>query len=173
MTEERKPPLPRTVTRDIGDPDEVYIPAPDTERSAPRMPIIPKAPRLPHEPFKLLKGREPSYVELSAQVGEVRQLAHEVLAVQRKTNLQIDHIGSVVNQRFDLFHQELALLRATVTGDHAPRLKAVELTLGQKVKAGSLAVGKGAAYTLIGGILTQAFPQYAHLIGQLLGLGGP
>jgi hypothetical protein len=171
VTEERKPP-PRVVTRDISfDPDEIYVPpAPDTER-VPQM--IPKAPRLPrtHEPFQLLKGRESSYAELSAQISEVRQLTHETLAVQRKMVLQSDHLGQIVNRRFDLFHEELSMLRATVTGDHGPRLAQVELSLGEKVKATGSVLGKGAVFTLLGGVLTEAFPQYARLLGQLLHMG--
>lgn len=173
MTEERKPP-PRVVTRDVSfDPDEIYIPpAPDTER-VPQM--IPKSPRLPrtHEPFQLLKGREASYVELSAQISEVRQLTSETLAVQRKMVLQTDHLGQVINQRFNIFHEELSLLRATVVADHGPRLDKVELSLTDKVKATGSVLGKASMFTLLGGILTEAFPQYARLIGQLLHLGGP
>lgn len=47
---------------------------------------------------------------------------------------KFDSFAEETKARFGLFHEELALLRAAVLGDHAPRITAVEKrTLAQKV----------------------------------------
>lgn len=142
-------------------------PIPLTER----LPMIPPPPR---EPFKRLDGRQPSYVEFQAQLGDFSQKLEAVisseaavLGVQRKMALQLDGLGQTVNTRFDLFHEELALLRATVVGDHAPRIEAAEKTLGQKAAKG----GGILAIVLIAlPMLGEALPKYAHVFETILGV---
>ncbi len=185
MTDElKRPPLPWRVTRDIsgkGD-DEVYVPpAPDTER----LPNIPPAPRVPAEPFRLLKGRAPSYVEFAAIVSHVeqglienRQRLIDVLSTQRKMSLQVDGMQAGMNQRFDIFHEELSLLRQTVSGDHAPRIGVVEKQVEKGLNPRKLAFDAG-KYTGLVVLLAlgaravgKQFPQYYDVIDGVLGALG-
>lgn len=179
MTDERRPPprFPRPLGRGILPPrDEPEVtrveedPVPNTER----LPQIPPPPRVPTEPFKLLPGRQASYVEFQAQLGDFSQKLEAVisseaavLGVQRKMALQLDGLGVTVNTRFDLFHEELALLRATVVGDHAPRLEAAEKTLGQKAAKGG---GILAIVLLVLPMLADALPKYRHFFDAVLGV---
>ncbi len=120
MTDEygrRKPP-PRRASSD--DDDVVFVPpAPDTERSV---------PRVRPDPFNKL-------------VQTPSEQMREVLATQRKMALQLDGFGQAMNSRFDVLHEELAMLRQLVTTDHAPRITKVESTMGQKVAKGGGIVG--------------------------------
>ncbi len=140
----RKPP-PRRASSD--DDDVVFIPpAPDTERSAPRK--IPDA--------------------FSKLVQTPAEQMREVLSTQRKMALQLDGFGQAMNRRFDIFHEELALLRTTVTGDHAPRLEKVEATMGQKVAKGGGIVG---IIIVALPLLAEVLPKWAsvfHSIGEFL-----
>jgi hypothetical protein len=68
-------------------------------------------------------------------------MLNEVLATQRKMALQLDGFGQAMNRRFDIFHEELAMLRTTVHTDHAPRIDKVELTMGQKAARGGGLLG--------------------------------
>jgi hypothetical protein len=117
MTDERKPPPRFRRPSELLD-DEVFEVPPETERSPPRA----------REPFNKL-------VQTPAET------VREVLAVQRKMALQLDGFGQSMNRRFDIFHEELAMLRTTVTENHAPRLEKVEATMGQKVAKGGGIVG--------------------------------
>jgi len=74
---------------------------PETQREV----IVPPPPRLPlpREPFKLVKGRAESYVELSAQIADIGTRLEAVVSSQavliglsRKQALQIDGLGSIV-----------------------------------------------------------------------------
>ncbi|HEY3494164.1 MAG TPA: hypothetical protein VGK73_05740 [Polyangiaceae bacterium] len=173
MSDPRKPPprFPRLPPRD--EPEVTRVeedPVPNTER----LPQIHPPPRVPTEPFRLLSGRPPSYVEFQAQLGDFSQKLEAVisseaavLGVQRKMAIQIDGLGQTVNQRFDLFHEELALLRATVVGDHAPRLEAAEKTLGQKAAKGG---GILAIVVIALPMLAEALPKYAHVFETILGV---
>jgi hypothetical protein len=166
-----------------GDPELVRITedkAADTER----LPIIPPAPPVPREPFapRVINGRPASYVEFQAQLSDfsmkleaVISSEAAVLGVQRKMALQLDGLGQTVNQRFDLFHKELAMLRARVTGTEQEVKK---LTPGEKAKLGMLITAKlgaaGAGLLLVAGpllrALAKAYPDYAHLIDAILGM---
>jgi len=140
----RKPPVPprRAVTP---DDEVVYIPpAPDTERSAPRK--IPEAfGKLVQTPAEQMR---------------------EVLATQRKMSLQLDGFGQLVNTRFDLFHQELAILRQLVTTDHGPRIDKVERTIGQKVARSGGIVG---VILLAAPLLADVLPKYRWLFEAIAG----
>jgi hypothetical protein len=178
MTDEvkpRKPPrLPVRVTRDISgdvlDPDEVFVPPPpDTDRSG----FIPKPPKA-EEPFRLVTP--PRRADLGEQIADV-------LKTQRQMALQLDGYGSALNQRFDLFHEELAIVRhdqarlvELVEKDHAPRIDAVEKTVQQKAKGFALKGGKYAAYLTAGSVLARlvakAYPQFGDAIESFLGALG-
>lgn len=167
----RKPP-PRAPSPD----DEVVVIPPDTERSGMKP--------LPPEPFKLLAPPKWA-VALIDKVDAVYKR-------QQQMALQLDGFGKAQTETFisyekrvDTFHQELALLRATVTGDHAPRLGMVEdkvekLSPQQKAKVAAVITAKLGAYgtgvLFIGGIVLRAlakkFPEYGELIESVLGMVG-
>lgn len=150
-------------------------------------------PRPPHvrpvEPFRNLT--EPSHVEAAATMKDVCIRLDEVLSshraiidTQRRHSLQLDGFGHIINQRFDLFHRELALLRATVTGDHAPRLDEVEvqvdevkkLTTKQKAAQVALVGTKYTAYLALAAYalraVGRAYPDFGAIIEPILqGLG--
>lgn len=143
MTDEgrRKPP-PRRVSP---DDEVVYIPpAPDTERSGAR--------KFPEVFSKLVQTP-------SEQMREVRD-------TQRKMSLQLDGFGQTMNRRFDLFHEEIAMLRHVITEDHEPRIDKVEKTLGQKVAKGG---GIAGIILLAAPLLADAWPKYRWLFEMLTG----
>lgn len=128
-------------------------------------PPRPKWPR-PVEPFRNLT--EPAIErDLATRLDEVLASHREILATQRKLALQLDGHGNLVNQRFDVFHEELAMLRATVLADHEPRLGQVEQTLG--VKAGK-AGGIVALLVVVLPLLADALPKYRHVFEVVGGL---
>lgn len=145
-------------------------------------------PPTPIEPFRALKGREASYTEIAAQLQGVGAAVGQVITTQKQQAQQLDGFGRLINERFDIFHRELALLRATVTGDHEPRLGKVEddvaevvkLTPKQKAKLGAVITAKlgagGAVLLLVGGpvlrAVSRAFPEYSELIDGILDLVG-
>lgn len=132
---------------------------PDTERSFP-------APQ-PRPRLGTPAGLSKTTPNLLDEVADLKRWSRMVVENQSKMALQLDGFGQTVNQRFDIFHEELALLRQTVTGDHAPRIEKVEATLGQKVAkhGGILAVA------VVGlPMLAEALPKYAHLINTILGV---
>jgi hypothetical protein len=153
MSDDRPPRRPRH-PRDLNDDEVVEVP--ETERSFPRLP-----PR-PREPFTKLA---PTQSETIA----------EILSVQRKMALQMDGFGGMMNRRFDLFHEELALQRSSIDNiekivkeSHAPRLDKVEATLGQKVVKGGGIVG---LVVVALPLLSEVLPKWAGVferIGALL-----
>lgn len=147
MADERKPPPRFRRPSELLDDEVVEIPpappAPDPDRLFPRS----------REPFNKL-------VQTPAET------VREVLAVQRKLALQLDGLAQAMNRRFDIFHEELAMLRSTVTADHAPRIATVERTMGQKVAKGGGIVG---IVLLAAPLLADALPKYRSLIEAILG----
>jgi hypothetical protein len=65
-----------------------------------------------------------------------------------------------------VFHEELAMLRATVLEDHAPRIGKVETTLGHKVAKGGGIVG---LVLVLAPMLAETLPKYRALIEALVG----
>jgi len=145
MTDERKPPPRFRRPSELRDDEVVEIPpAGIAGREWPPRP----------EPFQKL-AQTPA------------ELVREVRDTQRKMALQLDGFGQAMNRRFDLFHEELAMLRQTVTESHAPRLEKVEATLGQKAAKG----GSIAALILVAApLLAEALPKYASVFETIAGL---
>lgn len=160
MTDERRPPRrPELLPQ---EEDVVFVPEdspPVTQRAVP-VPV----PRYSRPVLR-------SIPDLDAQLSSVQQhLA--------KMALQQDHMSSIINQRFDLFHEELALTRHDVAEtakrvdelcelvkeNHEPRLRKVESTAAQTVKLG----GKYGGLLLLGSVVAEAFPQWGNLIRALL-----
>lgn len=127
--------------------DDEVVEVPPTER----VPILP--PRA--EPFRKLA---PTLSDVLAQLDAV-------VVVQRKHSLQLDGFGQAMNRRFDIFHEELAMLRTTVTGDHAPRIEKVESTLGQKVAKGGGIVG---VLIVALPLLSEVLPKWGALFDAIL-----
>lgn len=181
-----------------GDPELVRLGAEDEPPETQREVVLPPPPRipLPREPFRMVKGRAESYVELSAQISDIGTRIEAVVSSQavlignqRKQAQQIDGLGSIVNQRAEILHRELALLRATVKGDHGPRLEATEqevqkLTAGEKVKvaatSAAVATGKGAAWTgryasyvalaaVVLRLVAKRWPEFGSVVDEVLG----
>ncbi len=149
MTDERKPPPRRPLPPRDDDIVEFEAETPPTERT-------PRVPRLP--------GREPFQKLVQTQAETVR----EVLAMQRKMALQLDGFGQLINRRFELFHQELALqsaatakLERVVTESHAPRLEQVETTLGRRVARGGGIVG---LLLIVAPVIADALPKYRGVV---------
>lgn len=154
MADERRPP-PRFPRPSASSDDEV-VEIPPTER-------VPRQ----REPFNKL-------VQTPAET------VREVLSVQRKMALQMDGFGQMVNRRFDLFHEELALERAgreetnarldtlitLVKGNHAPRLEKVESTLGRKMAKGGGIVG---ILIVALPLLSDVLPKWKGLFDSILG----
>lgn len=184
----RKPPA-----RDPRD-EEVYIPpAPDTERG-----IMPPRP--------LHRGRTPDLEtrvkEFARDIQEVRTqmegvvvASSNVMALQRKMALQLDGFGVTINNRFDIFHRELAMVRQIVTADHAPRLDDVEdgveetkagvqeakaevekVSRAQRAKEIAGMSGKVAAYgtliAVVGRAVGKMWPQFGDGIESILAVFG-
>ena len=184
MTDEtrRKPPprVPRPDDPEVvrvdeespPDTDKIPVPLPAPRRLPPMRP-----PAKEPTPLQIMKGRDSSYVELAAQLATVIASQEMILSTQRKMALQLDGYGQAVNQRFDIFHRELALIRATVTGDHAPRLDAVEkLSASQRARAAALVGGKYTGLALGGAFLLRAvgkaYPELGQVIESVLGVVG-
>lgn len=161
------------------DEEEVRIdtdpaPAPPMVRA----PIIPPPPRLPRdlppprEPFRVHDGGRGGVVPPAPPrmptLGVIRSEIEKVRNIQQRMAIQLDGFGVSINSRFDLFHEELALLRATVTQDHAPRLSRLE-----RAKQVANGASKAAAATLFGSVLTELWPQYEGLIHDALRLLAP
>lgn len=139
----------------------------DGRKKPPPRPTYPRSV----EPFKNLT--EPSHVEAAATMNEVLASHRETLRVQRQMALQLDGFMSQLNTRLDgyenrvdVFHRELAMLRETVTGDHAPRLGKVETTLGQKVARGGGLLG---LLLVAAPLVAEQLPKYRALIEALVG----
>lgn len=181
MTDEKPPRrwFPRPVDDELVRVDE------DPPTPTQRVPMIPPPPRMPAEPFRLLTGK-PTLVEVSNQLQGLSAQFGGVVSRQEKMALQTDHLQSVVNQRFDIFHRELALVRhdvsellSLVTTNHGPRIEQVEkAALSGRDKA-ALA-GKALAIGVPGGIgmftlvaliaraVGRHYPEYNEIIETLL-----
>lgn len=144
MTDEHKPPRFRRPS-ELRDDEVVEVPPADP------LPLL-QPPR--HEPFaKIARGQT--------------EMMHEVLAVQRKMALQLDGFGQLMNRRFDLFHEELSMLRATVLANHEPRLGKVESSLAQKMGKGARI---GAVILVAAPLLADALPKYRSVIEAVAGV---
>jgi hypothetical protein len=153
MSDERKPPPRFRRPSELLDDEVVEIPPDGVSGRYP--------PPRPQEPFSKL---------VPTQAEQLR----EVLSTQRKMALQLDGFGQLINRRFDLFHEELALQRMSleaveglVKGNHAPRLDKVETTLGQKAARGG---GIAALILVAAPMLAEALPKYAAVFDGIAGL---
>jgi hypothetical protein len=145
MTDERKPPPRFRRPSELSDDEIVEIPPAGVSGRY--------LPPRPNEPFQKL-AQTPA------------ELVREVRDTQRKMALQLDGFGQAMNRRFDIFHEELAMLRQTVTESHAPRLEKVEATLGQKAAKGG---GIVAIVLLAAPMLADAVPKYRWLFEAIAG----
>lgn len=155
-----------------GKPPRRPPPRRDGDDELVELPVRPIAPR---EPFAKLAKTQTETIA-------------DILALQRKMSLQMDGFGQLVNARFDIFHRELAMLRATVVGDHEPRIgqseKAIaetkqevaKLTPQQKAKVAAVITAKvggwGTIALVVGGAALRAlgklYPEYGELIDGII-----
>ncbi len=161
MTDRPRKPPPWTpeivrVTEDERGPDTERVPVP-----LPEPLVLRERPKLGSR--GAMAKTTPNLLD---EVADLKRWSRIVVENQSKMALQLDGYGTTVNQRFDIFHEELALLRATVTKDHAPRLEKVESTLGQKAAKGG---GIAAVLLLALPMLADALPKYAHIINTITG----
>lgn len=110
MERKKPPPLPPRRDAEVVRVEE-DTPAPSTQRH----PILPPAPRVPPEPFRWLG--QPTNAELLSKLGEALSVCADVLALQRKLALQYEGVRNTVNARFDVFHEELALMRGVLIAE--------------------------------------------------------
>jgi hypothetical protein len=144
MTDEPKKPPRFRRPSELRDDEVVEVPP--TER-------VPLLPPRGSEPFaKIARGQS--------------EMLSEVLATQRKMALQLDGFGQAMNRRFDIFHEELAMLRTTVHADHAPRIDKVELTMGQKAARGGGLLG---IVIVALPLLSDVLPKWKGLFDAILG----
>jgi hypothetical protein len=140
-------------------------------------PDRPKRP-IDGEPFRLVKRTEATIGEVAGQVSALSSQVTDVQARQNKMVLMVDGLVRTVNERADVLHEEIALLRATVTADHAPRIAAVEKTAGQKVGGAALWAGKYGSLLYVVNAAVQAglhkaaeaWPQYADTLEWVRGM---
>jgi hypothetical protein len=170
VPDDRRPPRGPFPSRPDGERPGDTEPAGPPER--PRTPFIPPPPRLPREPFRLLDGGERPRPPKLATLAAIRDDVAKILQTQRAMALQLDGYGVTVNSRFDLFHEELALLRAEVTQGHAPRIEAIEVeveeTRAERLKRATVSGSKYAGLTLLGGALAEFWSQYGDAIEAAL-----
>ena len=116
--------------------------------------------------------------DLSSQVAavskQVTDVAYAVSMHGKRINglqIQLDNVANALEQRLDGIGQDVSLIRATVMGDHAPRITAVETktsTLGSK------AIGAGKCALMISGgvgvALQVASAFYPKAVGPLQAL---
>jgi hypothetical protein len=199
VTERKGPPGPPPPPRKkLGSKPELVLigedDAPITERVGTpdaRDVFIPPPPPAVREPFRLLHGktppRVPTMAELGASIASMQTaLGHfgasnaEVIVIQRKMARQIDGLVQSVNTRFDIFHKELALLRATVTGDHETRIGDVEdrveeqerITPSERARRIARTGGIEALRSTLGGAVLLALLKLAAARWPELGLDG-
>lgn len=146
MSDERKPPPRFRRPSELLDDEVVEIPpAGVSARHAPPRPL---------EPFAKIAQTQGDKLD-------------RVLETQRKMALQMDGFGQAMNRRFDIFHEELAMLRSTVLADHGPRIGKVEKTLGQKAAKGGSIV---ALVLVVAPMLADALPKYRGVFDAIAGL---
>lgn len=174
MSDERRPPPPPPSRLTLITEDDI---ATDTER----LPAPPAPPRMP-EPFRRLRdtAKQPATLrELAERVYSCEAAARETLALGRKLGLEMDGLVTAVNTRFNIFHQELSLLRHDVTRVEAGVGDAVDvaieerLPLSQRAKRIAMHGSKFAGLTLLGGAITEFWHQYGDIILSLLNQGAP
>lgn len=155
----RKPPV-----RDPGD-DEVYVPPGPGERPLP--------PRL-HLPVRPVAKVDQLLEAMRQQLDAVALASGNTLAMQRKMALQLDGLRNVFNDRLDVFHRELALLRSTVTGDHGPRIADMEKKITPKQAAiiGGRYGGVALVLALVARGAGKVWPEFAETIESVLGFFG-
>lgn len=171
MTGEWRPPRPALMPQPR-DGEVVFVPEdepPITQRAIPQAP-----PRYSRPMVRAVPSMEEQFASVHKHLVDL--------------SIQQDQLATTVTDRFNIFHQELALTRHDVAetaklvddladsvealtelvkDNHEKRLAKVEATSAQAVKAG----GKYGSLLLLGSVLAEAFPQWGNLIRAVLGMG--
>jgi len=131
-----------------------------------------KPPR-PREPFLSLVDRGAPPIPLSERLARLELNSDLTLKRLQQHALMIDGFGSTINRRFDVLHEEAALLRAYVANG-----KGDTVLPPPKVTARQAAVltGKYASYVTMAAVVlrmaAKLFPQYGDAIDSVLGVFG-
>jgi hypothetical protein len=141
----------------------------------------------PAEPFMLLTETPPKLPPRPTQtvaemLGRALELIGQTLKRQQQTAMLVDGFASAVSRRFDVLHEEMALLRVVVGRPHDGGAAAddidvtVERTRAQKVRGAIALTGQLASYATTVAIglrlIGKNFPEYEAVIDGLLGLFG-
>lgn len=123
-----------------------------------------KAPRQ-GQPFGTASDYAPSNKDIAAQLGALSQQLMDQGSMQARA---LNNFEERVNDRFTVVQSELLLLRS-VTGDHAPRITAVERTTMGKAVSATKWVG---VVTLVLSIAAQVAAAYKpSMVGPLETIG--
>lgn len=139
----------------------------------------------PTEPFVLLTDVEtaprpgPTMATIVGELGKLRALVEQILRRQQQTALMVDSFGSTMGRRFDVLHEESALIRVAMNrsiGDSDTIPVEVERTRGEKAKRVVVLSGKLLSYGTTAAIalrlIGKQFPEYEAAVEGLLGLFG-
>lgn len=121
----------------------------------------------------------PTMAAIVGELGKLRALVEQILRRQQQTALMVDGFGSNIGRRFDVLHEESALIRVALD---RPRAEAdtipvdYEPTRGEKARRLFALGGKWLSYGTTAAIglrlLAKSFPEYTEAIEALLGLFG-
>jgi hypothetical protein len=138
------------------------------------------------EPFVWLGDKDtpprpgPTMAAIVGELGKLRALAEQVLRRQQQTALMVDGLGNQLGRRFDVLHEESALMRVQLArpgNDAAEHIEVdVEPTPGQRaqrlMKLSGRYLSYGTTAAIVLRLIAHQFPEYAAAIDGLLGLFG-
>lgn len=144
----------------------------------------------PPGPFVVLTDEKsaprtgPTMAAIVGELGKLRALVEQILRRQQQVALMVDGFGANMGRRFDVLHEESALIRVAMNrpANDAEVAEAdtipvdVEPSRGEKVRHLFALGGKWLSYGTTAAIglrlLAKSFPEYNEAIEALLGLFG-
>lgn len=125
----------------------------------------------------------PTMAAIVGELGKLRALVEQILRRQQQVALMVDGFGANMGRRFDVLHEESALIRVAMNrpsndvdaeADTIP--VDVERSRGEKVRHLFVLGGKWLSYGTTAAIglrlVAKSFPEYNEAIEALLGLFG-
>lgn len=119
---------------------------------------------------------------LTETLAKVLELQGQILKRQQQLALMVDGAIATTARRFDVLHEEAALLRVTLSRPENDNDPAIPVDVerpkapAQKVRAASVWAVKGASYlttlAVVLRLIGRQFPEYEAAIDGLLGLFG-
>lgn len=146
----------------------------------------PPDPPRPREPFRVLRGNDtpssappvPTSAEVGRRLGDLELLCDKLLKRTQQTALMVDGFGSNINRRFDVLHEEVALMRAAIMTceDVNPPIELARRTPAAKARRVLHLSGRWAAYGTAFAVAARAaanaVPEYAGAIDGVLRVFG-